>query len=138
MNGRRSSIGLSKLYSPLGDWKNIFLQGVYSHETALNIYDLSDLSPAKISMTVPPKFKRNAPIPDILIIRKGELEVSDCRDHGGYRVTTPVRTLYDALHSKHISDEFIYQAVRKGVARGLFPKRELARYGITKEVDKYR
>ena len=117
--------------------KNGEPQGVYSHETALSIYDLSDLSPAKITMTVPHNFKRNAPTPGILILRKGELKASDWKDHGGYRVTTPVRTLYDVLNAKHISEEFIYQAVKEGKERGLYPKRELAKYGIVEQVSKY-
>ena len=37
--------------------------GVYSHETALSIHNLSDAMPAKLHMTVPKGFRRVSPIP---------------------------------------------------------------------------
>src|SRR5215472_11962589 len=36
------------------------IEGVYSHHTALSLYDLSDLNPAKLHMTVPTDFRRNS------------------------------------------------------------------------------
>ncbi len=113
-------------------------QGVYSYETALSIYDLTDLNPAKITMTVPLGFRRNAQIPGILILRRGKLTSADWQAIEGYRVTTPVRTLYDVIFSDHIPEEFIYQAVREGFANGLYPKRKLQEYGILDKVKKYR
>lgn len=41
-------------------------QGVFSHATALMLYDLSDIMPEKIYMTVPTNFKRRTQIPKIL------------------------------------------------------------------------
>ncbi len=32
-------------------------QGVYSHQTSLSLYDLSDIMPAKLHMSVPPTFE---------------------------------------------------------------------------------
>jgi len=55
-----------------------------------------------------------------------------------YRVTTPVRTLYDVVFSQHISEEFIYQTVQGGFAKGMYPKRELKRYGILDLIEEYR
>src|ERR1700685_1522887 len=43
------------------------VEGVYSHHTALGLYDLSDLNPAKLHMTVPTDFRRNSEIPGILL-----------------------------------------------------------------------
>ena len=113
-------------------------QGVYSYETALSIYELSDLNPAKISMTVPPNFRRGTPVPKILVLYRVKLEPKDWRDMGGYRVTTPVRTLYDVINSKHISEEFIYQTVREGFSRGMYSKSKLTEYNILKQVNRYR
>ena len=42
------------------------IQGVYSHETALAHYEISDINPTKLHMTVPKSFRRNAAIPKIL------------------------------------------------------------------------
>ena len=35
-------------------------EGVYSHQTALSIHELSDANPAKLHVTVPTTFRRNA------------------------------------------------------------------------------
>src|ERR1700690_2988515 len=43
--------------------RNEEVEGVYSHQTALNLYALSDLSPAKLHMTVPADFRRSSNIP---------------------------------------------------------------------------
>src|ERR1035438_4899961 len=43
--------------------RNEVIEGVYSHQTALTIYELSDLNPSKIHMTVPAHFRRNSEIP---------------------------------------------------------------------------
>ena len=40
-------------------------EGVYSHQTALSLHDLSDLNPSQLDMTVPTKFRRNSEIPGI-------------------------------------------------------------------------
>jgi len=39
--------------------------GVYSHQTALSLYELSDVMPSKLHMTVPPGFRRNTDIPKV-------------------------------------------------------------------------
>ena len=113
-------------------------QGVFSHETALAIYDLTDLNPSKITMTVPPTFRRNSQIPKILTLRRGNLEPDDWQMIDSYRVTTPVRTLCDVILSDHIPDEFIHQAVKESIKSGLCPNHKLKKHGILDLLDKYR
>ena len=110
------------------------VQGVYSHETALQIYNLSDLSPSKLHITVPIKFRRSSPIPDILVLYKDTLKPSEWQTMAGYRVTTPTRTLFDIMSSQNISKKFISQTIREGLSRGLFPKQKLKRYGLLETV----
>src|SRR5260370_18392218 len=43
-------------------------QGVYSHQTALSLYDLSDAIPANLHMTVPTNFRRSTEIPRELVL----------------------------------------------------------------------
>jgi predicted transcriptional regulator of viral defense system len=52
-------------------------QGVYSHQTALGIYEFSDVMPAKLHLTVPPTFRRNAAIPKVLVLHRAGLKASD-------------------------------------------------------------
>ena len=112
------------------------IQGVYSHETALQIYDLSDLSPFKLHMTVPIHFRRST-VPDILVLHKCILKPSDWRTIAGYRVTTPTRTLFDMFCSD-ISKAFIIQIIREGLSRGLFPKQKLEQYRLVEHVNRFK
>ena len=113
------------------------VQGVYSHETALQIYNLSDLSPFKLHITVPVSFRRNVQIPDILVFHKCTLKSSEWQTITGYRVTTPIRTLFDMLCSD-ISKAFISQIVKEGTSRGLFPKQKLKKYRLLETVNRFR
>src|SRR3990167_1961007 len=52
-------------------------QGVYSHETALSIFDVSDAMPSKLHMTVPMKFRKSTAMPRMLILHRNELKSED-------------------------------------------------------------
>ncbi len=72
-------------------------QGVWSHETALDIHDLCDIMPAKMHMTVPPSFRKSGDIPKNLKLHFASLVKTDIEIHQGFRVTTPLRTLIDII-----------------------------------------
>lgn len=95
------------------------VQGIWSHETAIDLYDLCDIMPAKLHMTVPNGFRRSVALPPVLKLYFSDLQQSDWVEQQGYRITTPLRTLLDLLDSGQLSDEFIEQAVLTGRDRGL-------------------
>jgi predicted transcriptional regulator of viral defense system len=99
-------------------------QGVYSHDTALSIFELSDLNPSKVHMTVPPTFRKNCGTPDHLVLHRGELEDQQVQDRGGYKVTRPMKAILDLCREKTVSRDLIAQAVSEGVKRGLITQRE--------------
>ena len=100
-------------------------QGVWSHATALDIHDLSDVMPAKMHMTIPQGFRKNQAIPKHLILHHSDLPKSDIEMRQGYRVTTPRRTLIDVVKEQGISLEQIVLALRQALQRGLISKREI-------------
>ena len=106
------------------------VQGVFGFETALSIYELSDVSPTKIHMITPRSFSKKSTLPKVLVLHHDNLKPEDWQDMGGYRVTTPTKTLSDIIFSQRISREFVCQAIEEGMGRGLYPISELKRYGI--------
>src|SRR5260370_2705208 len=50
--------------------------GIYSHETALSLHELSDIMPSKLHMTVPRDLRRNSMIPEILILHRAHVDKS--------------------------------------------------------------
>lgn len=100
-------------------------QGVWSHETALDIHDLSDVMPSKMHMTVPRGFRRRIEIPKVLCLHYSNLEQSEIEERQGYRVTTPFRTLLDVFEAETVADNFLTQAVHQALERGLVFEKEL-------------
>ena len=47
--------------------------GVYSHETALSLFDLGDFDPADLHMIVPLTFRRNGPVPKGVVLHRGTI-----------------------------------------------------------------
>lgn len=92
-------------------------QAVASHQTALNLYDLSDLIPRDIHLTVPPGFRKRQP--KGCRLHKRTLAGDQSREMLGIRVTTPARTLADLAHDPSVQREQLELAVSTAVARGL-------------------
>lgn len=99
-------------------------QGVYSFDTALSIYDVSDVMPAKLHMTVPKKFRRNSEIPPVLVLHREDLNEKDYQAMRGFRVTTPSRTVLDIMAAGQIEDYLIQQAVTEFMHRGFITRKE--------------
>ena len=100
-------------------------QGVWSHETALDIHEMSDIMPSKMHMTVPPGFRKRVPIPKHLKLRYATLAKGDKETWQGYQVTTPLRTLIDVIEEGIVPEEQIEQAVRDGLRKGILNLRDL-------------
>lgn len=112
-------------------------QGVYSHQTALRLYDLSDVNPAKIHMTVPRDFRRSGPIPKVLVLHRAALQKEDLEAMHGFTVTRPLRTIADLLTSEAVSLDHMQQAVKQAFQRGLITPGQIERAGrISKPIKK--
>ena len=101
-------------------------QGVYSHQTALSLEDLSDTMPAKLRMTVPLKFRRNSEIPRVLVLHYADIPESDIEIVHGVRVIKPMRTILDLLGEGNMSVLLLRQALREGLRRGMIRRGEIA------------
>lgn len=93
-------------------------QGVFSHETALSIYELSDVMPARIHMTVSPSFRKSVRTPEVLVIHRATLMPVDIEVREGYCVTRPLRTIIDTAGAG-TSFDLLEQAIRQALQRGL-------------------
>ena len=87
---------------------------VVSHQSAMAVHQISDLMPAKISMTVPPGFRKKPP--PAIVLYRDRLSPHEIEQREGFRVTTPLRTIIDAarvaVDPERLSDA-ITDAIRK-------------------------
>lgn len=100
-------------------------QGVYSHYTALDLYELSDNMPSKLHMTVPMGFRRMAKIPEILVLHRVKLQADEIVVKQGYKVTTPLRTLIDVIEEGLLAEDLLVQAVQEAKKKGLITKHSI-------------
>ena len=105
--------------------RNEEVEGVYSHHTALSLYDLSDLNPAKLHMTVPTDFRRNSQTPGILVLHYADLPESDIQTAQGFKFTRPLRAVLDLIEAGTVERTFIRQALRQAVDRGLITRQQI-------------
>lgn len=102
-------------------------QGVYSHQTALSIHDLTDAMPAKLHMTVPTSFRRNSEIPRVLVLHRDNLPEADVEVIYGVRVTKPLRTILDLLAEGEVSAPVLRQGLQEAIRRGLITRTEISK-----------
>src|SRR5690348_11743247 len=101
-------------------------EGVYSHQTALSIHELSDVNPSKLHMTVPHTFRRNAETPKILVLHRANLDEKDVVQRHGFAVTRPLRAIADLAVAESVSRDIIEQALTEGRQRGLITGHEIS------------
>ncbi len=104
-------------------------EGVYSHETALSIHELSDLNPTKLHMTVPAAFRRTAKTPNVLVLHRSDLNKKDVELQQGFAVTRPLRSIADLAAAESTSRDIVEQALIEGRRRGVITARELSELG---------
>ena len=101
-------------------------QGIYSHETALSLFELSDVMPAKLHMSVAPSFRKWARTPEVLKLYFNDVSPAEITSVEGILVTKPLRTILDLIHLGETSAEFIEQAIWEALRRGLVSMKELS------------
>lgn len=96
-------------------------KGIVSHDSALAYYDLSDVLPDRVHLTVPQSFRKRR---EGFVLHRAELPESEVREGQGFRITTPLRTLADAAASS-LSPEHLNRAVKDGLHAGLLRSKTL-------------
>lgn len=131
-NWRRMDRGLFRLPEwPMGEHDDLVRwslwskeRAVVSHETALAVHDLGDVNPRAIHLTVPDSFGQEAP--SHIVLHRNGLDADDVLEFEGFRVTTPLRTLFDVAGSES-PQETVDKAVADALQAGVVSRRQLLR-----------
>lgn len=100
--------------------------GVFSHETALALHDLSDALPSKAHMTIPMNWRRRRlRVPAGLVLHYADLDDVDRVWFSAVPVTSPRRTLRDCVEA-NASPDLVRQAVHEARRRGLISEKDSA------------
>jgi predicted nucleotidyltransferase len=97
-------------------------QAVISHETAAALYELGDVLPSKIHLTVPPTFRKKPR--NSLVLHKADWTETEIEQREGLPVTTALRTILDLARS-HLDDERLSAVTKDAIQRGLVTRNTL-------------
>lgn len=101
--------------------------GVFSHETALSLHDLSDVLPGKVHLTLPASWRRRRlRVPAGLVLHFADVGDADRASFSAVPVTAPLRTLRDSIDA-NVSPSLVGQAILQARRRGLITARDEAR-----------
>jgi predicted transcriptional regulator of viral defense system len=112
--------------SPLGQYMEAALWpqvrrpdtlAVISHVSALALHELSEVSPAKIHITLQPDLRVRRAVPRQMVVHVAPLATGDVQVVEGVPVTTPVRTIRD-VHAAHLGPALVRQAIADGRRTG--------------------
>ena len=98
--------------------------GVFSHDIALALCELSDTLPSRIHLTAPPQISRRHLN---LKLHSRCLAKNEITLRHGLAITTVKRTLADVIASG-MPEEQVHLAVQQAIERGLVAKTSLLRY----------
>jgi predicted transcriptional regulator of viral defense system len=100
--------------------------GVFSHQTALSLHDLSDVLPSHVHLTLPAEWQRRRfRVPDGVVLHHAEVPPEDRVWFGSVPITSPRRTLSDCARDR-ASPEQLRRAAQQALKRGLIARSDLA------------
>jgi predicted transcriptional regulator of viral defense system len=92
--------------------------GVLSHETALDLYELCDVNPAGIDVTVPRGYRTHRPVPALYRLYHRDLTNEQVGRLRGLPIVTPLRAILDGIET-HVRGELIEQAIQAAEQQSL-------------------
>lgn len=98
-------------------------RGVIAAESALALWELADVNPRRIDIAVPPEYNPRGQGRERYRVSRRLLPTSDITLMDGIRVTTPRRSILDALR-RGLGRSLMRQAVQSAVDRGLITESE--------------
>lgn len=98
-------------------------RGVLSHDTALDLYELSDINPAKIHLTVPDGYRPRRQGGELYEVHHENLNQTQIRRHEGIPIVT-VPTAIDQAIRTGVPTHLVRQALSTARERGAITKAE--------------
>jgi len=103
------------------------VEGVLSHETALDLYELGDFNPARIHVTVPGAYRiRRREVPKLYVLHHDDLDARDVTRYEGLPIVTAAKAIRECEQA-HARRDLLRQALEDGKRRGLVSRADYGR-----------
>lgn len=100
-------------------------RGVLSHDTALELYELSDINPSRIHLTVPEGYRPRRRDGELYTVHHETVDAAQVRRFEGVPIVTPGTAIDQAIRTG-VAGHLLRQAIEAARDRGLVTKRERA------------
>ena len=101
--------------------------GVFSHETALTLHELSDILPSRVHLTVPATSRRRRlRVPEGVVLHYAHVAARERTWIGAVPVTSVPRALADCT-ADHLAPDLLSAATAQALTRGLIGKDQAAK-----------
>jgi predicted transcriptional regulator of viral defense system len=94
------------------------VRGVISRDTALDLWDVGDVNPTKIHITVPESHRPQREVPAEYVLHREDVGAGDVTAIEGVPVVTLERAIRECA-AEHLAMDLLEQAIRHGRERGL-------------------
>lgn len=102
-------------------WLQAGPDAVVSHDSALDVYDLSDIMPSEIHLTLPRTSSRRR---TGIRMHTAPLDLSEVTSRDGLPITTVARTIVDVIRAG-TSTEHVARAIDEALTRGMVTEKDL-------------
>ena len=99
---------------------------VISHASALGLYGLGDVNPAKIHITVPRAHRPRRKVPELYVLHREDLGSEELTAYEGIPIVTAAKAIRQA-HEAHLGPALIRAVIEDGRRRGLLKPAEATR-----------
>jgi len=100
-------------------------RGHISHESALELYGISDVNPDKIHVTVPASYRTHRDLPGLYMLHREDLAARERGSFEGIPVVSAAKAIRQ-LAERHVRQSLLTQAIDEGVEGGWLRRREAA------------
>jgi predicted transcriptional regulator of viral defense system len=106
-------------------WLQTEKQGVFSHDTALALHELSDILPVRQHITLPPGWKpvEGMALATNTVVHEGTVPDTEKSWMGPVPFTKPLRTLVDCI-DKDLTPDLVIQGIADARRRGMLSHAE--------------
>jgi predicted transcriptional regulator of viral defense system len=96
-------------------------EGVISHATALDLFELGDANPTKIHLTLPRAHRPRREVPRQYALHHEDLDAEDVRLYEGIPVVSPAKAI---RQSRTLGPALLRGVIKDGLRRGLLRQAE--------------
>jgi predicted transcriptional regulator of viral defense system len=100
-------------------------RGRISHESALDLYGVSDVNPDRIHITVPSRYRTHREIPPLYVLHGEDLAPGDQDSFEGIPVVTAAKAIRQ-VHQRRLRRSLVEQAIDDAARLGWLRRREAA------------